>query len=87
MTVVAWLASMFWYTTPVSRGLGLLSILAGVERDSLDFLAGATLSGELEKKVRLTIDISDEDGPAPKLVYMIGRERKHCQVLRRRQYH
>jgi hypothetical protein len=54
LTVIAFSATVLLYETPVDRGFGLLSVLAGVERDSLDVLAGATLSGELEKPIRLT---------------------------------
>ena len=40
---------------PLDKGFGLISILSGVERRSLDTLAGAALSGELQKAVRLVM--------------------------------
>ena len=40
---------------PLDKGFGLISILSGVERGSLDNLAGAALSGELKRTVRLVL--------------------------------
>ena len=40
---------------PLDKGFGLISILSGVERGSLDTLAGAALSGELQKAVKLVM--------------------------------
>ena len=44
-----------FHSVPLDKGFGLISILSGVERGSLDTLAGAALSGELQKAVRLVI--------------------------------
>ncbi|KAI4129187.1 MAG: hypothetical protein LQ338_002346 [Usnochroma carphineum] len=43
------------YSIPLDRGFGLISILSGVDRDSLDILAGAALSGKLRKDVKLNM--------------------------------
>ena len=86
MTIIAFLATMFLYETPISRGFGLVSILAGVERDSLDVLAGATLSGELEKPVKLTIDTSGKGVSPPRIFYVVDENRKNGRIFRRRQY-
>ena len=40
---------------PLDEGFGLIPILSGVERRCLDTLAGAALSGELQKAVRLVM--------------------------------
>lgn len=86
MTIIAFLATMFLYETPISRGFGLVSILAGVERDSLDVLVGATLSGELENSVKLTIDSSGKGVSPPRIFYVVDENRKNGRVSRRRQY-
>ena len=51
-------------STPVDKDFGLVSILSGVDRTSLDILAGATLSGELRKSVKLVIQPKLEKGVA-----------------------
>lgn len=48
------IASVF-HSTPLDKGFGLISILAGIDRQSLDVLAGAALSGELKKTVKLVM--------------------------------
>lgn len=42
-----------FHSMPLDQGFGLISILSGIERGSLDHFAGAALSGELQKPVRL----------------------------------
>ncbi|KAI0486637.1 hypothetical protein F4859DRAFT_466361 [Xylaria cf. heliscus] len=44
------------YSVPIGRGFGLVSIMSGINRQTLDRLAGASLSGELTKPIRLAID-------------------------------
>ena len=44
-----------FHSMPLDNGFGLISILSGVERRSLDNLGGAALSGELQKAVRLVM--------------------------------
>ncbi|KAM0802951.1 hypothetical protein BDR22DRAFT_74889 [Usnea florida] len=44
-----------FHSVPLDKGFGLISILSGVERGSLDILAGAALSGELKRAVRLVM--------------------------------
>ncbi|KAI1132886.1 hypothetical protein F5Y10DRAFT_274578 [Nemania abortiva] len=44
------------YSVPVSGGFGLVSILSGVNRQTLNRLAGASLSGELTQPVKLVIN-------------------------------
>ncbi|KAL8962204.1 MAG: hypothetical protein Q9193_001358 [Seirophora villosa] len=48
-------------STPVDKDFGLISILSGIDRDSLDTLAGATLSGELSRSVKLVIRPIQDD--------------------------
>ncbi|MCJ1376513.1 hypothetical protein MMC20_007756 [Loxospora ochrophaea] len=51
-----------FHSIPLDKGFGLISILSGIERGSLDTLAGAALSGELQKAVRLVMrPVQDEE--------------------------
>lgn len=54
IAIILLLTALLHYT-PVDKGFGLVSILSGVDRQSLDVLAGATLSGDLTKPVKLDI--------------------------------
>jgi hypothetical protein len=60
LTLVALLLTTMLFSTPLDKGFGLISILSGIDRGSLDSLAGAGLSGELAESVRLTIRPSHE---------------------------
>ena len=55
LTVIMFVLITIFHSTPVGQGFGVVSILAGVERRSLDALYGAALSGELTKDVTLNI--------------------------------
>lgn len=44
-----------FYSTPLGREFGLVSILSGIDRGSLDSLAGAPFSGNLKVPVKLVI--------------------------------
>ena len=63
ITLVSFVGIMVMRDTPVSQGFGLVSILAGVERRGLDLLRGASLSGELDEDVFVSIrqvgDVAD----------------------------
>ena len=54
--------TMMFYSTPISKGFGLISILSGINRSSLDGLASAALSGELDKSVKLTMQPIHDNG-------------------------
>lgn len=53
------------YSTPVSNKFGLIALLAGVSRESLDVLRGAAFSGELRRPVRVRISTFDRDDEGP----------------------
>lgn len=55
VTIAAFGATMLLNSSPVTRGFGLISILAGVNRPSLDILRGAESSGQLKRPVTLDI--------------------------------
>jgi hypothetical protein len=48
--------TFIFYSAPVANGFGLISILSGIDRGSLDILAGTALSGELQEHVKLVIN-------------------------------
>lgn len=49
------LMACFLNSTPLDKGFGLISILSGIDRESLDVVSGASLSGQLAMKVKLVI--------------------------------
>ena len=55
------LSATLFYTTPTDREFGLISIMSGIDRDSLDNLAGAGLSGKLLKSVKLYMRPAHKD--------------------------
>jgi len=64
VTVLALLAVLLLFPTPISRGFGLVSLLEGVDKDSLDILKGAGFSGELKDPVGVGIKVSRSDAEA-----------------------
>lgn len=61
LTALAFVAVCALHETPISRGFGLISVLAGVERGGLDVLAGATFSGETKRSVTMEIRVVEDD--------------------------
>jgi hypothetical protein len=62
LTIMTILLIMRLYTTPIDRGFGLASILSGIDRQSLDNVAGAGLSGNLARPVHLIIRPRSREG-------------------------
>ncbi|KAK4497354.1 hypothetical protein PRZ48_011805 [Zasmidium cellare] len=58
----------FMRSVPIGKGFGLVAVLAGVDRKSLDTLEGAEFSGKLKRKVPLSVFIDDETG---RVVYAV----------------
>ncbi|KAL8840878.1 MAG: hypothetical protein Q9170_001142 [Blastenia crenularia] len=81
MTVVMFVMIIAFRSTPIGKGFGIVAILAGVDRDSLDVLEGAGLSGELKKPVGMGIKALDRD-PA-RVRYSIGAETQGKGRLRK----
>lgn len=61
LTIIMFGLVFCFYSVPVDRGFGLVSILSGLDDESRDSLNGAALSGELEKKVKLVIHASQDE--------------------------
>ena len=58
ITLLLFIPSLLFYSLPIGTGFGLISILAGIDRRSLELIRGAGLSGKLERPINL--DISGE---------------------------
>lgn len=92
LTIIAFCMAVFMFSTPISRTFGLVSIMAGADRKSLDLLSGATFSGELRRKVGLKIRVlpstSEDDGTEQvgKIEYQVGKKGVIGRVRRRRVY-
>ena len=48
--------TLMFHSTPIDKGFGLISILSGVSRSSLDVLRGSSLSGRLNQDVKLIME-------------------------------
>jgi hypothetical protein len=82
LTVLMFVWAMAYHSSPVQKSLGLVAILAGVDRESLDIVHGAALSGELALPVTVGISVQktiDDDSLAVEgedielLRYTLGR--------------
>lgn len=96
LTILGFLTICSLHRVPLAHGFGLILLLAGVERENLDILEGATLSGETKKSVSVAINIvdaMDRGGPAlvRRLQYSIGRRaervQRHQQLDTKLKYH
>lgn len=59
LIVAILIAASAMHSVPMDKGFGLVSILAGIDRHTLDILSGASLSGELTQRVKLLIFPAD----------------------------
>lgn len=77
LTIAAYLAARLFYKTPISSGFGMIAILAGVRKETLRLLWGASMSGRVSKPVRMQIAVDDPHvttgKPAPpEIEYILG---------------
>lgn len=73
------------HSVPLDKGFGLVSILSGIDRHTLDILSGASLSGELAHRVKLVI-VPTDDGQTGKIALQAlpeDRGSNHKERLRR----
>ena len=86
LLLASFLGRMLLYSTPVSNKFGLVSLLAGVSRDSLDLLRGAAFSGSLRRPVRIRILKVDRDDEGPhghseaSIEYELDAQGKHDSI-------
>ena len=90
LTIVAFLTIVILYDTPIGRGFGMVSVLAGIDRSSLDLLNGAAFSGYLNKdiglKIRLESKAEDVGDKYEHVTYSIGENGYEGSVKHRRKY-
>ena len=90
LTLAAFVAVTMLYETPISRGFGLVSILAGVDRNSLNVLDGATFSGEVGNAVGLRINVKreevDNERSSQRVEYVVGESGFNGWIKRRNRY-
>ena len=78
LTILFFITALTFSRTPLDGGFGITAILAGVRKESLKMLQGASLSGRLSEPVRMQIAVSEPVGPdgrgktAPEIEYVIG---------------
>ena len=59
LTIAAYLSARFFSRTPLDSGFGIVAILAGVRKETLRLLSGASMSGHVSKPVRMQITVED----------------------------
>jgi hypothetical protein len=72
LLVLCMIATWLLYSVPVDRTLGLVSILAGVDRSSLQHLSGASLSSRLRREIRLGIAVQASGEMQTGIHYTVG---------------
>ena len=73
LALCAYVGTCMLYKTPLRRGFGMIAVLAGVQKDSLALLQGASFSGELNADVTLHIDAGDPHTSHPELSYTLRK--------------
>ncbi|KAJ9603057.1 hypothetical protein H2200_012352 [Cladophialophora chaetospira] len=61
ITLCSFILNMTSYDVPVSAGFGIVSMLAGARHEDLAILSGASISGQLKKRVE--VDFSGRENP------------------------
>lgn len=56
LTLLVFGLTLMFHSTPIDEGFGLISILSGMSRSSLDVLRGSSLSGKLTQDVKLIME-------------------------------
>lgn len=89
LIILTFVATTLLHATPVSRGFGLPSVLAGIDRSGIDMLNGSGFSGELRKPVRLEISVSERSlnsDENPTLSYVLGGRGRNSRVQIKQKY-
>lgn len=61
LTVVAFIAAVMMFKTPIGRGFGMVAVLAGIDKDSLTQLSGAGFSGQVSRSIGMRIRVKRQD--------------------------
>jgi hypothetical protein len=73
LTICAFIITVVLYRVPLHRGFGPISILAGLQPDSLALLRGASLSGQLDQPLTLKIEVLNNGFVTPRqILYSIA---------------
>lgn len=97
LTCITFLLVTLCYCSPIGEGFGMIAVLSGVNKDSLDLVRGAALSGELSKSVKLGIEVDGVDdtsitrgdialrnhGSTGRIVYTLGQQSGKTRPLER----
>ncbi len=97
LTCITFLLVTLFYYSPIDKGFGMIAVLSGVNKDSLDLVRGAALSGELSKPVKLGIEVDDVDdtlinrgdialrnhGSIGRIAYTLGQRSRKTRPLER----
>ncbi|KAL9102775.1 MAG: hypothetical protein Q9163_002093 [Psora crenata] len=86
LTISMFFFATYLYDTPIDIGFGLVAILSGIDKDGLDVLNGAALSGKLTRPVTLNVAVlvdANEGMTRGRIRYSIGHERRAKDKLKR----
>jgi hypothetical protein len=90
LTLIAFLVALMMYGTPMSQGFGMVSVLAGVDKKSVDLLSGATFSGRLKipmgLRIKVRTDSTQEDDRLHRVEYIVGERGSQGEVRFRTKY-
>ena len=87
LVIIMVIVTIFFYGTPVDKGFRLVSLLVGVEKDSVDILQGAALSGSLQRPVSIDFMIMEGEimeSKGGQLRYSLEEEAHEKPKLERR---
>jgi len=60
LTNALFVMTMLLYSSPFSKGFGMVAVLSGIDKDSIDIIDGAALSGERRKPVKMGIEVVND---------------------------
>ena len=97
LTCITFLLKTLYYCSPIDKGFGMIAVLPGVNKNSLDLVRGAALSGELSKSVKLGIEVDGVDdtsinrgdialrnhGSIGRIAYTLGEQSRKTRSLER----
>lgn len=64
LALLMFLFPALYYSTPIGSGFNMVAIMSGIDKDSLNLLSGAALSGNLNRPVKLDISVKNKTNVA-----------------------
>jgi hypothetical protein len=88
LTVIAFLVTIVLYGVPINRGFGMVSVLAGVEKESLALLRGAAFSGTVDRDIGMKVRLQTWERAVDtgKVSYTLGASGCNGKVKRKYRY-